>query len=64
VATDEDKAGVFDIKKLNQMRCPDCRGSGPLHSESETINENFEVEKQTVITACPRCDGKGFLAPG
>jgi len=32
--------------------------------DSENINEHFEVEKQTVITACPRCDAKGFLPPG
>jgi DNA-directed RNA polymerase subunit RPC12/RpoP len=64
MATDYDKTAIFDIKKLNEMRCPDCGGSGQLHFESENINENFEVEKQTVITACPRCDGKGFLAPG
>ena len=64
MATDDDRTGVFDARKLNQMRCPDCGGAGQLHFDSENINENFEVEKQTVITPCPRCEGKGFLAPG
>ncbi len=63
-ATDDDKTGVFDASKLNQMRCPDCGGSGELRIDSENINEHFEVEKQTVITQCPRCHGVGFLPPG
>jgi DnaJ-class molecular chaperone len=42
--------------------CPDCNGTGELRIDSENINENFEVEKQTVITTCPRCHGLGFLA--
>ena len=44
--------------------CPDCNGSGELRIESENINENFEVEKQTVIAKCPRCNGLGFLLAG
>jgi DnaJ-class molecular chaperone len=63
-ASNEDKTGVFDARKLNQMRCPDCEGTGELRFDSENINENFEVEKQTVITGCPRCNGTGFVAPG
>lgn len=41
--------------------CADCQGSGELRIDSENINENFEVEKQTVITECPTCRGLGFL---
>ncbi|MCJ0763729.1 hypothetical protein [Variovorax terrae] len=44
--------------------CPDCNGTGELRIESENINENFEVEKQTVITTCPACQGLGFQVPG
>ena len=44
--------------------CPDCNGTGQLRMDSENINEDFEVEKQTVITDCPRCRGLGFLLPG
>ena len=47
-----------------RVPCPDCSGTGELRIESENINENFEVEKQTVITECPRCMGLGFLPPG
>jgi len=35
-----------------------------LRIDSENINENFEVEKQTVITPCGRCGGAGFTAAG
>ena len=62
-ATDE-KTGVFDASKLSQQRCPDCGGTGELRFDSENINENFEVEKQVVITECSRCGGKGFIAGG
>jgi DnaJ-class molecular chaperone len=55
MATDNEKTGAFDVSQLKQERCPDCAGSGQQH---------FEVEKQTVITPCPRCAGKGFLPPG
>ena len=56
-----EKTGVFDAAKLNQSRCPDCGGTGELRFDSENINENFEVEKQVVITECPRCGGTGFV---
>ncbi len=46
---------------FSRQPCPDCQGTGELRIESENINENFEVEKQTVITQCPRCNGLGFL---
>lgn len=59
-----EKTGVFDASKLSGMRCPDCSGTGELRIDSENINENFEVEKQTVITPCPRCNGTGFVAAG
>ncbi|MEP6790439.1 MAG: hypothetical protein ABI907_03650 [Ramlibacter sp.] len=59
-----EKTGVFDASKLNQVRCPDCGGTGELRIDSENINENFEVEKQTVITGCPRCNGTGFMQAG
>ena len=49
---------------FNRVACPDCNGSGELRIDSENIDENFEVEKQTVITPCPRCGGKGFVAAG
>jgi DnaJ-class molecular chaperone len=55
---DHDKTGAFI-----RQPCSDCRGTGELRIESENINENFEVEKQTVITSCPRCGGTGFIAP-
>jgi ribosomal protein S27AE len=58
----EDKTGKFDVRSLNRDRCPDCGGTGQLHFDSENINENFEVEKQTVITECGRCGGTGFVA--
>jgi DnaJ-class molecular chaperone len=56
-----EKTGVFDASKLNQQRCPECSGTGELRIDSENINENFEVEKQVVITECPRCGGTGFV---
>ena len=59
-----DKTGVFDASKLSGQRCPDCGGTGELRIDSENINENFEVEKQTVITDCARCGGTGFVAAG
>jgi DnaJ-class molecular chaperone len=61
---DNEKTGVFDARKLNQARCPECGGSGELRIESENINEHFEVEKQTVITPCARCGGSGFAQAG
>jgi len=53
--------GAFDAAALNQARCPDCSGTGELRIDSENINENFEVEKQTVITPCVRCGATGFI---
>ena len=49
---------------FKRVPCPDCHGTGEFRIESENINEHFEVEKQTVITECPRCMGLGFLPPG
>ena len=43
--------------------CPDCKGTGELRLDSENINENFEVEKQVLITECQACGGLGFLLP-
>jgi len=60
----EDKTGSFDATQLNLQRCPDCGGKGELYIDSENINEKFEVEKQTVITPCTRCNGTGFVPPG
>ena len=59
-----EKTGVFDASKLNQIKCPDCSGTGELRYDSENINENFEVEKQTIITPCDRCNGTGFVPAG
>jgi DnaJ-class molecular chaperone len=55
---DSEKTGAFI-----RSPCPDCHGTGELRIKSENINENFEVEKQTVITSCPRCGGTGFISP-
>jgi DnaJ-class molecular chaperone len=57
-----ERTGAFDASQLNQVRCPDCSGTGELRIDSENINEHFEVEKQTVITPCARCGGTGYLA--
>lgn len=56
-----EKTGVFDANELNQEKCPDCKGTGELRFESENIDENFEVQKQVVITPCERCGGTGFV---
>ena len=64
MSASSEKTGVFDAGDLNKVRCPDCSGTGELRIDSENINENFEVEKQTVITGCPRCDGTGFVPAG
>jgi DnaJ-class molecular chaperone len=61
MSVDHEKTGQFETTSLNQARCPDCSGTGELRFESENINENFEVEKQTVITPCTRCGGTGFI---
>jgi DnaJ-class molecular chaperone len=57
-----EKTGVFDASTLRGQPCPDCKGKGTVEIESENINENFEVEKQLVITECPRCKGTGYVA--
>jgi DnaJ-class molecular chaperone len=57
-----EKTGIFDAAMLQKVPCPDCKGKGEIHIESENINENFEVEKQVVITECPRCGGSGFAS--
>ena len=64
MAGTDEKTGVFDANKLNQQKRPDCGGTGEFRIESENINENFEVEKQIVITECPRCGGSGFVPAG
>jgi DnaJ-class molecular chaperone len=59
MSTDE-KTGIFTAEQLGRVPCPDCRGTGQIHFESENINENFETEKQTVVVECPRCGGTGY----
>lgn len=59
-----DRTSAFDASKLNHAKCPDCLGTGELRIDSENINENFEVEKQTVITPCTRCSATGFVPAG
>jgi len=61
---DHEKTGIFDASKMHQGRCAECNGTGELRMESENINENFEVEKQLVITPCPACNGTGFVPAG
>jgi DnaJ-class molecular chaperone len=57
----EEKTGIFNLRDLAGERCTDCGGTGQLRIDSENINEHFEVEKQTVITECPRCFGTGHV---
>ena len=59
-----EKTGAFDTSSLQQGRCPACGGTGELRIDSENITENFEVEKQTVITPCMACNGTGLKAAG
>ena len=64
-STDLEKTGTFNVSELRMGNpCPDCEGGGELRIDSENINENFEIEKQTVITQCPRCAGTGQLPTG
>jgi DnaJ-class molecular chaperone len=64
-ASSEDRTGVFNLRDINGgKRCPDCSGTGQLRIDSENITEEFEVEKQTVITECPSCYGTGFVPAG
>jgi DnaJ-class molecular chaperone len=53
---DSERTGGF-LRK----HCDECHGTGELRIDSENINENFEVETQTVITTCARCNGLGSL---
>jgi excinuclease UvrABC ATPase subunit len=62
MATDTE-VGAFDAGSL-RGRCSACGGTGELRIDSENINENFEVEKQTVITPCTACNGTGIAAAG
>ncbi len=48
---------------FKRVPCTECCGTGELRIESENIDENFEVEKQTVIMECPSCHGLGFTPP-
>ena len=64
MSADNEKTGVFDAGKLSQAKCLVCGGTGEIRFDSENINENFEVEKQVVITPCERCGGTGFVAAG
>jgi DnaJ-class molecular chaperone len=64
MGTSTERTGAFDASQLDHARCPDCTGTGELRIDSENINENFEVEKQTVITGCPCCDGTGYVPAG
>ena len=62
MAINTEKTGAFDASSLQQGRCPACGGLGELRIDSENITEDFEVEKQTVITQCTACNGTG-MAP-
>ena len=65
MASSEEKTGVFNLSDLHGgKRCPDCGGTGQLRIDSENITEDFEVEKQTVVTECSACFGTGFVAAG
>jgi DnaJ-class molecular chaperone len=64
MSAENQKTGVFNASQLDRRRCADCSGTGELRIDSENINEHFEVEKQTVITTCPQCQGSGFVPAG
>ncbi len=50
-----------DNTVMNHKFCQKCRGTGKLMVDGDSVNEKFEVEKQTVMTPCPQCGGKGFF---
>ncbi len=50
-----------DNTVMNHKFCHHCRGTGKLMVDGDSVNEKFEVEKQTVMTPCPQCGGKGFF---
>lgn len=62
--TDNDKTAVYKVRDLTRDRCTECEGAGQLRIDSQNITEDFEVEKQTVITECPACAGTGFKTAG
>ena len=65
MASSEEKTGVFNLRELSGgKRCGDCDGTGQLHIDSEHVTEDFQVEKQTVITECGGCFGTGFVPAG
>ena len=45
---------------FNRTPYPDCNGTGELRIHNENINAHFEVERQALITDCPRCRGLFF----
>ena len=48
---------------FERIPCSDCNGTGELRIDSENINEQFVIEKQTVITEYSTCLGLGFKPP-
>ena len=64
-ASTEDRTGVFNLRDIKDgERCADCGGTGQLRIDSENITEDFQVEKQVVITECPACAGTGLVPKG
>jgi hypothetical protein len=61
-----------DLERRLGGGCSTCATSAPSAAptaagnriDSENIDENFEVEKQTVITECPTCAGTGVEPAG
>ena len=39
-----------DNTVMNHKFCQKCRGTGKLMVDGDSVNEKFEVEKQTVMT--------------
>ena len=48
---------------FNRTPYPDCNGTGELCIDNENITAHFEVERQTLISDCPRCRELVFLLP-